>query len=97
MAKQLRVFSEAGSITTNGARASHSLHPLALLWSNPAGLVRRGAWPSSDLGIWMGSPHGSARANADDQDFNYSTLGFKTPRIQRSCDARDAELSANRR
>src|SRR3954451_11141496 len=80
--------------STKGARASHRLHPLALLWSNPAGLVRH-----------VLGPRGIGWAHLTDllarmRTANTSTtqqLGFKTPRLQRSCDARDAELSANRR
>src|SRR3954468_16755804 len=55
-----------GSITTNGGGRSHSLHRLALLWSNPAGLVR--------TGLGMGSLNQSARANADDHGFKGAAM-----------------------
>src|SRR3954471_5034441 len=94
IAEQLRVFDQPGSITTNGARASHSLHLLALLWSNPAGLVRHVLGPRG-IG-WAHLTDLLARMRTANTPTTQQ-LGFKTPRLQRSCDARDAELSANRR
>lgn len=46
----MRVFWEPGSNNTKAERPSHHLHPLALLWSNPAGLVRRGIGMGAHLG-----------------------------------------------
>lgn len=42
--EHVRVFFAPGSITANGGRPPHCLHPAALLWSNPTGLVRIRAW-----------------------------------------------------
>ncbi|QOZ73527.1 hypothetical protein WN72_23330 [Bradyrhizobium arachidis] len=61
------MFNRAGSITTNGGRAPHDLHPLALLWSNPAGLVRHGTWEWAHL-------NESARANADQERFKGAAM-----------------------